>query len=56
MMNQLHIDLSNKEYAKQERFIKLCELANVKPTPRQASKFRRKLGKVYKLHTQGYQK
>lgn len=40
--------MTNREYSKTEAFIKLCEEAKVKPTKRQASKFRMGKGILYK--------
>jgi len=41
--------MNNREFAeKDEQFKKCCELAKVKPTKRQASKFRRGKGLAYK--------
>lgn len=40
--------MTNREFTKDENFIKCCEMANVKPTKRQASKYRRKMGLAYK--------
>lgn len=43
--------MTNKEFAnKNSNFIKHCTLANVKPTTRQASKFRKGKGAVYKMN------
>ena len=36
--------ITNKEYAVLPHFLELCELAGIKPTKRQASKFRNKRG------------
>lgn len=45
--------LTNAEFAvKNTAFRALCESAGVEPTPRQASKFRRKAGKAWR-HQQG---
>jgi len=40
--------VTNKKFSEQESFIKSCESAGIKPTKRQASKFRRGKGIVYK--------
>ena len=40
-------ELSNKEYAKLPGFITQCENVGVEPTSRQASKFRKRCGKVF---------
>jgi hypothetical protein len=40
-------DVSNREFAEKDAFFREhCEKANVKPTVRQASKYRRGLGKA----------
>lgn len=39
---------TNKEFANNEAFRIACDRCNVKPTVRQASKFRMKKGKVFK--------
>ncbi len=39
---------TNAQYAKEDVFIKRCENAGVKPTTRQASKFRMGKGSAYK--------
>ena len=41
-------DVTNREYSKRQNFVDACILADVKPTKRQASKFRRGIGKAYK--------
>lgn len=38
---------TNREMANSEGFKTLCGVADVKPTKRQASKYRRKMGKAY---------
>jgi hypothetical protein len=41
--------MTNKEFAETNKaFQKACENAGVKPTPRQASKYRNKKGKAWK--------
>lgn len=40
---------TNKEYAESENFLLHCGAADVKPTPRQASKFRRGKGAAYRI-------
>ena len=41
-------DVFNREFAKtDEQFKAACEKAGVQPTPRQASKYRRKMGRAY---------
>ena len=41
--------MTNKEFAKSNKnFLETCEMANIKPTKRQASKFRRRMGKAFK--------
>ena len=41
--------ITNREFAKTDkRFVEACEGAEVKPTVRQASKWRRKKGKAWK--------
>jgi len=41
--------MTNKEFAStNEEFKSVCERLNIKPTKRQASKWRRKLGSAYK--------
>ena len=42
--------MKNKEFAKSnEKFQKLCKEAKIKPTTRQASKYRNEKGKAYKI-------
>lgn len=42
--------LSNREFLKEnDGFLNLCKKANVKPTMRQASKFRRGVGAVFQI-------
>ena len=48
MSSAVSYDVTNRELSKQDSFIQLCEKHDVKPTKRQASKFRRKFGKAYK--------
>jgi len=40
-------EVSNREFAKRQHFVDACILADIKPTARQASKFRRGMGKAY---------
>jgi len=40
--------IKNAEFAKDKNFIDLCEAAGVKPTKRQASKYRSKRGAAYR--------
>lgn len=40
--------MTNREFAKTKEFEELCWMANVKPTARQASKFRRQTGALYR--------
>jgi len=42
------LGMTNKKYMKEPRFIKMCELANIEPTRRQASKFKNGKGRAYK--------
>lgn len=42
-----HDGASNRQYAETESFQEACQLANVKPTKRQASKYRRGLGSAF---------
>ncbi len=39
---------TNKEYMKNDQFIKDCKKVGIEPTSRQASKYKMKKGKVYK--------
>jgi hypothetical protein len=39
--------VTNREFAKTEEFLVCCTRAKTAPTPRQASKFRRKRGLAY---------
>lgn len=39
---------TNAEFARSKDFVELCERENIKPTKRQASKFRMKKGLAYK--------
>lgn len=41
--------MTNREFSKDKEFIECCERANVKPTARQASKFRNQQGLAYKI-------
>jgi hypothetical protein len=41
--------ITNREFAKEPRFIHLCQIAEVEPTVRQASKFRNKKGLAFKM-------
>lgn len=41
--------MTNKEFSRSKDFIELCEKAKVKPTKRQASKFRMGKGSLFKL-------
>lgn len=42
--------ITNKQFAASDpKFIEACKLANIPPTPRQASKWRRKQGLAYTL-------
>lgn len=43
----MKFETSNREFANTEGFKQRCENAGVKPTKRQASKFRNKRGSVY---------
>jgi hypothetical protein len=44
-------EVTNEQFAaSSEAFKEACELAGVKNTARQASKFRRKMGAAYKVH------
>ena len=40
--------ITNAAFAKGKQFQEYCSLADCKPTPRQASKFRMKRGKAYR--------
>jgi hypothetical protein len=40
--------MTNKEFSRTPDFVKLCELSEVKPTKRQASKFRMGKGDLFK--------
>ena len=40
---------ANKSVLESKEFISMCEKANIKPTKRQASKYRRKTGRAYKF-------
>jgi len=40
---------TNKEYSEEPSFVKACEKAGIIPTRRQAAKFRRGEGAVYKI-------
>ena len=44
-------ELTNLEYSKTKGFVDLYELAGVKPTRRQASKFRMGLGSCYNANS-----
>jgi hypothetical protein len=41
--------MTNKEFSRTADFVKLCEAAKVKPTKRQASKFRMGKGDLFKV-------
>jgi hypothetical protein len=43
------LTMTNNEFSKQERFIKACEAAGIKPTARQASKLRNLKGTLYPI-------
>ena len=46
--------VTNREFAKTDNhFIRCCEKAKTKPTPRQASKFRNKRGLAYRITVKG---
>ena len=46
-------DVTNEDFAKTSQAFKdACRLANIKPTARQASKFRARRGVAYKTHKQ----
>ena len=44
-------EMTNKAYAASIQFIAICEKAGVKPTKRQASKFRMSKGAAFKHHS-----
>ena len=49
--------MTNTEYAKtNQEFINACKAAKTEPTKRQASKYRRKMGKAWKERIKEYQK
>jgi len=49
--------MTNREFSKTDkRFVEACEDAEVKPTVRQASKWRRKKGKAWKWGGTQYEK
>lgn len=50
LARERHNGLSNREFSKQEAFVNACEKAGVKPTVRQASKFRRKYGAAFSVN------
>ena len=45
--------MTNKEYSKLDKFMKLCIRAGVQATARQASKFRRGKGLAFKKSLKG---
>lgn len=45
---QIQTRLYNAEYAREKKFIKSCLSLNIKPTKRQASKFRNGKGCLFK--------
>lgn len=45
---------TNTEFTKNDLFLSACKKANVKPTTRQASKFRNRKGAAYKIVIAGY--
>lgn len=47
----MHAHETNRQFAKRPEFIAACERAEIKPTERQASKFRRGKGLAYKHRT-----
>ena len=50
MGSKSKVEKSNEEFAQQDvAFNKACNAANVKPTARQASKFRNKKGMAWKV-------
>tara|TARA_Y100000034_G_scaffold130756_1_gene189991 strand:- start:67 stop:324 length:258 start_codon:yes stop_codon:yes gene_type:complete len=46
-MKSLKHETTNRQFSSEDGFIKACEKIGIKPTKRQASKFRRKEGKAY---------
>ena len=51
------LEMTNREFSKTDkRFVEACEDAEVKPTVRQASKWRRKKGKAWKWGGTQYEK
>ena len=52
-IKQDHTKQTNKNFTKSDTtFIKCCEVAKIKVTPRQASKYRNKQGKAYNFRNQ----
>ena len=48
-LSSLYRDTTNAEFAKNNKtFRKACEAVDIEPTPRQASKYRRKMGVAFK--------
>jgi len=41
---------TNKEFSNDRYFVHCCEKSDIKPTIRQASKFKQKRGTAYKTH------
>jgi len=48
--------VTNKEFSMNSTFAKACRECDLEPSKRQASKYRRKIGKVYKLEERRKQK
>jgi len=49
MKNKKEKKMSNQEFCRDIDFREACSRANIEVTKRQASKYRRKTGKAYKL-------
>ena len=52
-MKKIHFQMTNKEFSQSVKsFISACEVAGIRPTARQAAKWRKKKGKAYQ-HANG---
>ena len=41
--------MTNKQYSETKSFVKDCSRFDIKPTSRQASKYRRNMGRLFKM-------
>jgi hypothetical protein len=50
LSGQAKYEVTNKAWSASEQFAEMCKQANVKPTRRQASKYRNKKGSLYNFN------